>query len=391
MTQINYDFDAVIDRRNTGSDKWDRYEPDVLPFWVADMDFRSPPPVIEALHRRVEHGVFGYTSEVPGLREVVVERLRRLYGWTVEPDAVVPLPGVVPGVNLACLALARPGESAVTMPPVYAPILGAPALTGLTRLDVPLTPGADLHYELDLDAFEAALTPQSKLLILCNPHNPVGRVFTRAELQDLAEICLQHGMDICSDEIHCDLLFGGYEHTPIAALAPEIGARTITLIAPSKTFNIPGLKCSFAVIPNPAVRARFNAVRAHLVSGPNVLGAVAALAAYEEGGDWLAACLSYLEANRDFLVDFIHRNIPDIHIAAPEGTYLAWLDCRALDLLGGPYQFFLKEARVALGDGSHFGMGGEGFVRFNFGGPRVMLIEGLQRMVTALETYTMTK
>ncbi len=218
----------------------------------------------------------------------------------------------------------------------------------------------------------------------------MGRVFTRTELQSLADICLRRGVDICSDEIHCDLLFAGYEHTPIAALAPEIEARTITLMAPSKTFNIPGLKYSFAVIPNAAVRDRFNAARAHLVSEPNLLGTAAALAAYEAGGDWLAACLTYLEANRDFLVNFIRSHMPGIEVAAPEGTYLAWLDCRKLDLPCGPYPFFLQEARVALGDGDHFGLGGEGFVRLNFGCPRAMLTEGLERMAAALAASTAT-
>jgi cystathionine beta-lyase len=228
-------------------------------------------------------------------------------------------------------------------------------------------------------------------LILCNPHNPVGRVFGRAELQELADICLRRGIDFCSDEIHCDLLFAGHTHIPIASLSPEIEARTITLMAPSKTFNIPGLKYSFAVISNTMLRARFEAARAHLVSEPNLLGVVAAKAAYEDGADWLAACLAYLEANRDFLVHFVRQYMPRIHVAAPEGTYLAWLDCRELNLAEGPYQFFLDKARVALGDGPHFGAGGVGFVRLNFGCPRSLLTEGLERMAAALEAQAVTK
>ena len=386
MTQDNLDFDAVIDRNNTDSEKWARYGPDVIPFWVADMDFRSPQPVIEALHQRVDHGVFGYSSGKPELKEVLVERLHRLYGWTVAPEAIVSLPGVVPGVSLACLALTRPGEAAVTLPPVYPPILHAPAETGLTRVDVPLRCDSDLRYGLDLDAFEAALTPKTRALILCNPHNPVGRVFTRDELLAIAEICLRRGVDICSDEIHCDLIFSGHAHIPIGGLSPEIEARTITVMAPSKTFNIPGLKYSFAVIPNTVLRARFEAARGHLVSEPNLLGLVAAQAAYEHGGEWLTACMAYLEANRDYLVRFVRANMPGVRVATPEGTYLAWLDCRELDLPAeSPYHFFLDKARVAVGHGPNFGIGGDGFVRLNFGCPRALLVEGLDRMAAALD------
>jgi cystathionine beta-lyase len=380
-----YDFDAVIDRRNTGSEKWDHYDSDVIPLWVADMDFRSPEPVIEAVHRRVEQGIFGYSSGSSALHEVLAERMRRLYGWTVKPDAIVLLPGVIPGFNLACRALCQPHDAVVVFPPVYPPMLRAPANAGLDRIDVPLRCRPDLHYTPDFDGLAAALTPQARMLMLCNPHNPVGRVLLRDELQRLANICLRHDLYICSDEIHCDLLFSRQAHIPIASLSPEIEARAVTVMAPSKTFNIPGLKLAFAVIPDATLRARFEAARADLVSEPNILGQVAALAAYEDGEEWLRQCLAYLEVNRDYLVDFVRRDLPHVRLSVPEGTYLAWLDCRGLDLLNGPYRFFLDQARVALGDGARFGAGGDGFVRLNFGCPRSLLVEGLNRMAAALE------
>jgi cystathionine beta-lyase len=333
----------------------------------------------------VDQGVFGYASGLSALREVLAERMRRIYGWTVKPEAIVPLPGVIPGFNLACRALCQPGEAVVVFPPVYPPMLRAPANAGLECADVPLRCTPDLHYTPDLDGLIAALTPQSRMLMFCNPHNPVGRVFSRDELEELANFCLQYDLYICSDEIHCDLLFAGHAHLPIASLSPEMETRTITVMAPSKTFNIPGLKYAFAVIPDATLRASFQAARADLVSEPNILGLVAALAAYEDGEEWLRQCLAYLEANRDYLVDFVRLNMPHVRLAVPEGTYLAWLDCRERDLPSGPYRFFLDQARVALGDGARFGAGGDGFVRLNFGCPRSILAEGLDRMAAALE------
>jgi len=379
-----YDFDEVIDRRSTFCEKWSVYSPDVVPLWVADMDFRAPDPVIAALHRRVEFGVFGYPAYPHRLCEAVAARLQLLYGWAVAPEACVPLPGVIPGLNLACRACAAPGDAVVVFTPVYTPILRAPGTAGLRRIDVALVSGIDLRYEIDFDALEASLTADTRLLFLCNPHNPVGRTFTAGELERLAEICCERDILICSDEIHSDLIYAGHRHTPIAALSPAAAARTITLMAPSKTFNMPGLKCAFAVIPDAELRARFQSARAGLVSEVNLLGVEAALAAYESGEEWLSACLSYLQDNRDYVQSFVREQLPRVRCMPPEATYLAWLDCRALDLEGGPYRFFLEKARVALSDGEIYGPGGEGFVRLNFACPRSILTEGLQRMVVAL-------
>jgi cystathionine beta-lyase len=244
--------------------------------------------------------------------------------------------------------------------------------------------GQLLRYEIDYDAFEAAITPRTGLFILCNPHNPVGRSYTREELTCLAEICLRHNLIICADEIHCDLLLGNTSHVPLASLSPEFAERCITLMAPSKTFNLAGLKCSFAIVPNRELRHRLILVTTGMALAVNVLGYAAALAAYQDGADWLAALCRYLTANRDFLVDYVQEYLPDLSTTVPESTYLAWFDCRETGIEGNPFQFFLKQAQVALNDGSLFGPGGEGFVRLNFACPRSTLAEALERMRAAL-------
>lgn len=378
-----YNFDHLLDRRSSDSLKWNLYDAEVLPLWVADMDFVSPEPVLRALHARIDHGVFGYGKTPAELREVIVERLARLYGWRVTPEDLVFLPGVVPGFNLAARALTTPGDGLLIQTPVYPPFLEVPAHAGLTLNSMELTRRADGYYEIDFDVFTACAA-RSRLFLLCNPHNPVGRAFHEDELHQMAELCLRHGVTLCSDEIHCDLLFSGTRHIPIAALDPEIAAQTITLMAPSKTYNIAGLECSFAVIQNPDLRRRFEAARQGMVPGCNLLGYVAALAAYRDGQEWLDEVLRYLEANRDFLRQFVAAELPGITLSPPEATYLAWLDCRALELPGKPCDFFRERARVGLNDGATFGPGGEGFVRLNFGCPRATLTEALTRMKTAL-------
>ncbi len=379
-----YDFDHVPDRRNSDSLKWRSYDPDVLPLWVADMDFPAPEPVIAALRQRVEHGVYGYRYETGELHEAVVERLQRLYGWQVTPEAILLLPGVINGFNLACRAVANPGEEVLVQTPVYPPILRAGQSSGLARRQAPLVQQADGHYGIAWEAFEEAITPRTRAFLLCNPHNPVGRVWREDELAHMAEICLRHGLTIISDEIHCDLVFPPHRHRPIAALDPAIEARTVTLIAPSKTFNIAGLQCALAIIPDPSLRRQVQSAGAGLVGGVNLLGFTAALAAYRHGQPWLEALLAYLQANRDLLVQYVREHLPGVRLAAPEGTFLAWLDCRNLALPGGPFRFFLERARVALNDGPTFGAEGEGFVRLNFGCPRALLVQALERMRAAL-------
>lgn len=381
-------FDQVIDRRRTDSEKWRRYDEDVLPLWVADMDFAAPAPVIRALQERVAHGVFGYGMLPHGLCEVIQERLARLYSWHVEAHEIIFFPGVVTGLNLACRAVGGPGDEVLVEAPVYPPMLTAPGYAGRACKVVPLVEGRE-RYEHDFDAFERAVTarslPAPSLFLLCNPHNPVGRVFEAAELERLAEICLRHDVVICSDEIHCDLVYQGHSHVPIASLAPEIAAQTITLFAPSKTYNVAGLSCSVGVVQNPDLRAKLEQAQAGLVRDVNVLGFTAALAAYRDCQAWLDALLAYLEGNRDYVLRYVATHMPGVKCQRPEGTFLAWLDCREASIPGSPHQFFLERARVALNDGATFGEEGEGFVRLNFGCSRATLTEALGRMRAALE------
>jgi cystathionine beta-lyase len=388
---FQYDFNELRDRRCSDSIKWRKYGADILPMWVADMDFLSPEPVIRTLRERIEHGFFGYPdciSDDPDqpsiLRQVIVERLARLYGWQVSPEQLVFVPGVVTGFNLACHALVAPAEAVVIQTPVYPPILGAAKETGVQGQEVELTLKPDGSYDVDWEAFERRLTAQSKLFILCNPHNPVGKVFRKDELLRMAEICLRHGVMICSDEIHCDLVYSGHQHIPLASLDPEISKNTITLMAPSKTYNLAGLQCSFAIIQNPELRKRYLDARGGLMPWVNLMGMVAAQSAYQHGESWLAQLLQYLEVNRDFLCDYVSRELPGVKMGKPEGTYLAWLDCRQTEITQNPCQFFLEQGRVAFNDGETFGKGGQGFVRLNFGCPRPTLIDGLERVKQAL-------
>lgn len=391
---MRYNFDQYIERRKSDSGKWGAYDEDVLPMWIADMDFISPEPVLRALHERVEHGIFGYplgisndVSQTIEMRLILVERMQRLYGWQIQPEDIVFVPGVVVGFNLACHTLATSDGAVLVQPPVYYPFLHAPENAGMFRQDAELSLRSDGRYEVDFDAFQAAMTDQTRLFILCNPHNPVGRVFRPDELSRMAEICLRQGVVICSDEIHCDLVYQGYQHVPIASLDSEIAQQTITLMAPSKTFNIPGLQFSFAIIQNKELRKKYQRSGKGLVGWINLMGWVAALAAYQHGQEWLDELLLYLQSNRDYLYNYVQTELPGIRMFKPEATYLAWLDCRAAEAelaRSSPYKFFLERARVALNDGAVFGKGGEGFVRLNFGCPRSTLTEALQRMKAAL-------
>jgi cysteine-S-conjugate beta-lyase len=385
---MSHDFDRPPARRGSDSLKWQRYG-DALPLWVADMDFAAPEPVLAALHDRVRHGVFGYGAPPVELTEVLCARMAERYRWTVEPEQIVYLPGLVSGLNVVCRAIGAPGDEVLVQAPVYPPFLTAPGQQERRLVTAELTAEARAgrrYYTFDDDAFAAAIGPRTRLFILCHPHNPVGRVFDVEELRRLAMLCERHKLTICSDEIHCDLLFDGRRHTPFATLSPDIAQRCVTLMAPSKTFNIPGLGASFAIIQNPELRRCFQQALRGIVPDANVLGLTAALAAYQHGGAWLRDLLDYLAANRAFLVDAIDRTLPGLRTTVPEATYLAWLDCRDAGIPGNPHRFFLERAGVALNDGATFGPGGAGFVRLNFGCARATLAEGLERMRAALAT-----
>ncbi len=379
-----YDFSRFPDRKITESVKWGIYAPDVLPMWVADMDFVSPQPVIDALIERVNHGVFGYPMVKKEMKQVIIDRMHKRYQWNIEENDIVFVPGVVPGFNLTCQALANKGDSIVMMTPVYPPFLSAPENAEAEKIELPLLQTTSGHFEIDFSAFENSIQDNTRLFLLCNPHNPVGRVFTQGELTKLADICLRHNVAICADEIHSDLLFSGFKHIPIASLSDEIAWNTVTLIAPSKTFNIAGLECSVLICKNPETRNKLEKARKGLLGGVNVLGLTAGIAAYQAGDPWLKELLVLLEQNRDLLVNFIHERIPEIKVCAPEATYLAWLDCRDLNLAPDPYHYFLDNAKVALNDGKDFGVEGQGFLRFNFGCPTSMVKQALERMEQSL-------
>lgn len=379
------DFDRVHDRCTSDSQKWRVYPSDVLPLWVADMDFQAPEQVLAVMHSMADCGIYGYGSSVgyQELLEAWVVRLANRYQWQVTVKDLMLLPGVVIGANLACQALANPGDQALVPAPVYSPLLAAPRYGQLTCVPVPLACDNCGYYSLDYAALQAAVTPKTRILILCNPQNPVGRVYSRAELERLAEFCLQNNLYIISDEIHCDFMYRGYQHTPIAVLNPDIAARTVTLMSPSKTFNIPGLQSAVAVVPDRGLHHKLIAATSGLVPGITPVAKAATIAAFNDGQPWLDALLVYLELNRDIVTQCVSTLLPGIRCFAPEGTYLAWLDCRQAGLARPASAFFLEEARVALSDGCGFGAGNEAFVRLNFGCPRSILEEALARMVKA--------
>jgi len=378
---MSFDFDTVPDRRGTDSLKWHRYHSrDVLPMWVADMDFRVAEPVLEALHARVEHGVFGYAVAPKELVEVLVARMVRMYQWKIEPEWIVWLPGLVPALNLACRAFGDDGDEVLTFTPAYPPFLAAAPLSHRQMKVVPLRREGRL-WTFDLERFESELSARCRVLLLCNPHNPVGRRYEPDELRAVAEICLRHNIVICSDEIHCDLVLDGGRHTPTASLGEEIAANTITLMAPSKTFNIPGLNCAFAVIPNADLRRPFKKAREGIVPGTNALGYAAGLAAYRDGEPWRTALIEYLRRNSRLVYETINNEIPGLSMDEVQATYLAWIDTRQLGL-AEPGRFF-EQAGVGLSDGKDFQ--GPGYVRLNFGCPQKTLREGLARIRRAVD------
>lgn len=384
MSQVSerFDFDRVIERRGTDSIKWSLFDGDVLPMWVADMDFPSPPAIVEALRERASHGVFGYPKEPGQLREIFVDRLEQLYGWEVSPESLLFLPNVHVSFNLVCQAVARPGDGLLIQPPIYFPILRVPEHAMLKSRFNELARTESGRYEIDFDVFERE-AKRSRVFILCNPHNPVSRVFERDELERMAEVCVRHSVLVCSDEIHADLVFGGRHHTPIASLGPEIERQAVTLFAPNKTYNIAGIPCAIAVAPNEDHRQAIREATRGLVPHVGVMGYVAALAAYEHGDAWVSQLLEYLEGNREALTRFVAEELPSVRLTPVEGTYLAWLDFRdAID--EEPHDFLLREGRIAVNAGSTFGPGGEGFARLNFACPRSTLMDGLRRIRDAL-------
>jgi cystathionine beta-lyase len=389
-------FDELIDRRQSNSLKWKKYPADVLPLWVADMDFRTPEPILSALRNTLNHGILGYEFLPRRLQEVVAARMARLYDWQVDPDWVVATPGVVSGFNIAARAVCSTGDGVLTQPPVYHMFFELYKNLQIAQQLAPFSFTTEkniLRPQLDLGSFAAAFhsnNARTRMFLLCHPHNPTGQVFTREELMGMAEICLQNETVIVSDEIHSELLLGDSKHVPVAILSPEIADRTITLIAPSKTFNVAGLFCAFAIIPNKELRERFQHAAEHITAHVSSLGLISAEAAFSGACDgWLMELRTYLSANRDFLTEQLVRNFPEARFAIPDATYLSWIDfgnyMKNGEIQGEPVQFFLEKAKVALNEGKPFGGDSESFIRLNFGCPRSILSEALGRVRTALD------
>jgi cysteine-S-conjugate beta-lyase len=387
-----YDFDRVIDRRNMLSLKWDRCVrdfglPDVIPMWVADMDFAAPPAVVDAVTRRAAHGVYGYASTPESLWEAVIEWLRDRHGWAVERRWLARAPGVVPAVSLCVNAFTSPGDAIVVQTPVYYPFFRAVEFNGRRLVRNPLV-AEGAAYRMDLEALERVIDSRTRMLILCSPHNPVGRVWTREELDRLGEICERRDLIVLSDEIHMDLLLGGRRHVPFASLSPSLADRTITCVAPSKTFNLAGLNLSVVIARRASLLARYTAqFEAAGLTIASLFGAVAMEAAYREGAPWLDELLVYLEGNVDLAGRFLAEQVPSIRFVRPEGTYLALLDCRALGLEQAALDdFFLRQAGVYFDSGPWFGSELEGFERINLACPRRTLSEALERIARAVDS-----
>lgn len=397
---MSYDFDQSPDLRSVYATKWTFYPEDVLPLWVADMDFRSAQPIIDALIERVQFGTFGYTMDYPPLREILVERMQSLYGWAIQPEWIVFIPGLVTTMNMITRALTQAGDGVLMQTPVYPPFLHMPSHNGCFAqcVDLTIRPNADNTYTFttDFDAFERAITRRTRLFYLCNPHNPGGMVYTRDELERFAQICLKHNITIVSDEIHSDLILEG-QHTPIASLSPEVEQRTLTLIAPSKTYNLAGLACSVAIIPDEATRKAVSAQAWGTGLHVNLLGLVAADAAYRHANGWLAEVLAYLRGNRDLVVEYLAERAPDIRLTRPQGTYMTYLDLSAVPLPAGQSasQFLEQTGRVAVNAGDTFAgtmaqRPPDRFVRLNFACPRERLRDGLERIAAAVQALPVT-
>lgn len=382
---MNFDDLSIDDLRARRGKKWSTYGGDVLAAWVADMDLPAPEPVLRALGEAVQHSDLGYAHLAPeeGVPAALAGHLQRRFDWRIDPARVEALADVVQGLYVALDRYSEPGDGAVIMTPIYPPFLHAVAETQRRPIyhRLELGPGG---YEIDFDRLRNALDDRTRVLMLCNPHNPTGRAFTRTELEGLAAIVLERELVVLADEIHADMLFDERTHIPFATLSNDIAARTVTFTSATKAFNIAGLRCAVAVFGSEELQTRFNSLPKHFRGGVNGFGMRATRVAWDECEEWLDLARAYLQANRDLMSNFIAERMPDVGHVPPEATYLAWLDCGRLDLKPSPFDFFLQRARVALSNGADFGPGGAGFVRLNFATSRPILEEILERMASAL-------
>ncbi len=386
---MHFDFDTPIDRAGTHAVKYELRRSkfgrdDVLPLWVADMDFAAPACVQEALAARASHPLYGYTVTPPEALAAIADWQRARHGWQVAPDWILVGPGLLPLLAVVIEILTRPGEALAVPTPVYNPLFEGPGRLGRRVIRLPLKQSA-AGQRMDLAAWEAAMTRDARLFLLCSPHNPGGRVWRRDELERLGEFCLRHDLTIVSDEIHADLTYPGHSHLPIASLTPALAARTVTLNSPGKTFNIAGLNTAYAIVADPTLRDRLHAgMQAHYFEGANLMGLTAMLAAYRAGAPWRAALMDYLTGNLDLALDALAPLAPRVQCHRPEATYLMWLDCRGLGSSDQRLAQRLIDAGLGLTPGSQFGPEGSGFMRLNFALPRQRLAEALQRLTAAL-------
>lgn len=387
---MKYDFDTAINRTATNSIKWDYLQSifgteDVLPLWVADMDFASPPCVTEALVARARHPVYGYPGTPQALFEAASQWMTRRFNVKVQPEWMTVVSGVVSGLNAAVEAFTRPGDNIIVQPPVYPPFFNVALSRGRHVIENPLRE-QDGHYVMDFEDLRSKIDDRTKLLILCSPHNPVGRVWTKEELVHVTMICAERDILILTDEIHADLVYGKDTHIPFASLGPEASKRCITFISPSKTFNVAGLFTSIAFTENAELLRRLQAsIRKARTDHVNLFGIEACIAAYKGGEEWLEELLAYLKENAVYIERFLQERLPQIRMRMPEATYLGWLDFRRLGFSGSKLkQFMVEEARLGLNNGASFGTGGEGFQRINFGCSRAMLEEAMLRLEKAV-------
>lgn len=390
---MTHNFDEVIDRRHTDSVKWDSIQEtyndeDLLAMWVADMDFKAPPEVLNALSKRIEHGVIGYNYHPQSLYSSIINWVKNRYGWEIKKEWIIFTPGVVAGFNFGLKALTKESEDVIIQPPVYPPFTNVVDNIGRNFIKNPLVE-EDGKYSMDFDGLETLLE-SSKLLLFCSPHNPVGRVWTKEELDRLKELIVENDAYIVSDEIHCDLAYKDKRHIMVASLSKEIEQRSITLIAPSKTFNLAGLFTSVAIIPNDEIRDKVQKLMDDAsINHINLFGLLALETAYSKGEQWLDDLLDYVESNADLVVDYIESNIKDIKVNKPDGTFLMWLDCRKLELDHEDlHNLLIKEGKVLLNDGYTFGQEGDGYLRLNIGCPKETLEEGLRRIKKAVDSLS---
>jgi cysteine-S-conjugate beta-lyase len=387
---MRWDFDEEVSREDTGCVKYDLRKEvfgsgDIIPMWVADMDFKTPDFIISALRKRLEHEVMGYSFHPHEYFSSISAWLRKRHNWEVEDEWISFCPGVVPALNLCTLAFTRPGDSVIIQPPVYTPFFAAVENHGRNLILNQLIE-SDGKWVMDLDSLSGSITPGTRMIIISNPHNPVGRSWTPDELTSLADICIKNNILLLSDEIHSDLVLPGYSHTPAAKLSEKIAEITVTCVAPSKTFNLAGLSTSSVIITNPILRKYFNSKIEHLqIGNGNIFGTVASIAAYSEGSEWLDNLRIYLNRNAGYVIDYCREFIPEIVPVKPEATYMIWIDCRKLDMPGKKLgEFFVSKAKVGMNEGSSFGPGGEGFMRMNLATARHKVIQAMEQIRNAV-------